>query len=73
MINLLLFYFGLSEKKRIIIGKAKNGSTYPTGRTTIARTYQNASGKSITTTPNLNPNISASTSFCGKGGANVPA
>ncbi|WP_416860570.1 tail protein X [Helicobacter ganmani] len=76
----LLFYKGLSDNgvhtnKRIVIGKANNGSTYPTGRTTIARTYQNASGTSITTTPNLNPsgNISASTSFCGhfKGGANL--
>lgn len=76
----LLFYKGLSDNgvytnKRIVIGKATNGSTYPTGRTTIARTYQNASGTSITTTPNLNPsgNISASTSFCGhfKGSANL--
>ncbi len=76
----LLFYKGLSNdgtytNKRILIGKANNGSTYPTGRTTIARTYINASGVSVTTTANLNPsgNISASTSFCGhfKGNANI--
>ena len=76
----LLFYKGLSDNgvytnKRIVIGKATNGNTYPTGRTTIARTYQNASGTEVTTTPNLNPsgNISASTSFCGhfKGSANL--
>lgn len=76
----LLFYKGLSNdgtyaNKRILLGKATNGSTYPTGRTTIARTYMNASGVRVTTTANLNPsgNISASTSFCGhfKGNANI--